>query len=295
MLDLLFDMETQDPDDVLTLCLVACHPAVRLRGVTLTPGSPAQVGLVRRVLRLLDRDDVPVGAEDPGTGKDHVSAFHHRWLGTPPPSQPDASPPDLIARTLERHPDAALLTGAPLRNLGRLLDERPEARLSRWVAQGGFAGDNVVPPEHRLPKFEGRDACPTFNFNGEPRAARRALSSGERIGRRDLVSKNVTHGVRYDREFHERLRPYRDRTAGLGLIFSGMERYLRKRPAGKLLHDPTAACVAVDRTVASWAEVEVVREESGAWGVRPAPGSRTFITVALDHERLFEIFVGEGV
>ncbi|WP_283137344.1 nucleoside hydrolase [Rhizohabitans arisaemae] len=293
MPDLIFDMETQDPDDVLTLCLVACHPAVRLRAVTLTPGSPAQTGLVRHVLRLLGREDVPVGAQDPGTGKDHVSAFHHKWLGTPPPAQPDAAPGELMARTLRNHPETILLTGAPLRNLGRLLDEHPEARLSRWVAQGGFAGDNVVPPELRLPKFAGRTTCPTFNFNGEPRAARLALSSGGRIGRRELVSKNVTHDIRYDRDFHERLRPYRDRTPGLDLLFSGMERYLRKKPGGKLLHDPAAACAAVDPAIATWAEVEIVRAEDGTWGSLPAVGSGTFITVAMDRRRLFEVLIGE--
>ncbi|GIH93289.1 nucleoside hydrolase [Planobispora siamensis] len=248
---------------------------------------------MRHVLRRLGRDDVPVGAADPGTGKEHVSAFHHRWLGTPPPEDADAAPAELIARSLREHPGAVLLTGGPLRNLGRLLDEYPQARLSRWVAQGGFAGDNVVAPEHRLPKFDGRLTCPTFNFNGDPRAARLALSSGERIGRRELVSKNVTHGVVYDRRFHERLRPLRDRSAGLSLLFEGMERYLRKKPGGKLLHDPTAACLAIDGAAASWAQVEMVRDESGAWGALPAPGSRTFITVGIDHERLFRTFVGE--
>nr|WP_184942898.1 nucleoside hydrolase [Planomonospora venezuelensis] len=292
-MDLIFDLETQDPDDVLTLCLVATHPAVRLRAVTVTPGSPAQVGLVRRVLGRLGRDDVPVGACDPGTGKDHVSAFHHRWLGTPAPAPADAGPAELTARTLRDHPEAVLLTGGPLHNLGRLLDGHPEARLSRWVAQGGFAGDNVVAPEHRLPKFDGRLTCPTFNFNGAPRAARLALSSGGRIGRRELVSKNVTHGVVYDRRFHERLRPLRDRSAGLALLFEGMEHYLRRKPGGKLLHDPTAACVAVDGAVAAWAEVEMVQDGSGAWGALPAAGSGTFITVGIDHERLFRVFTGE--
>ncbi|WP_244894058.1 nucleoside hydrolase [Planobispora rosea] len=292
-LDLLLDLETQDPDDILTLCLVATHPAVRLRAVTVTPGSPAQVGLVKLVLGRLKRHDVPVGADNPATGKDHVSAFHHRWLGSAAAAAADASPAELIARTLRHHPEATLLTGGPLRNLGRLLGEHPQARLSRWVAQGGFAGDNVVPPGHRLPKFDGRLTCPTFNFNGEPRAARLALSSGDRIGRRELVSKNVTHGVVYDRRFHERLRPVRDRSAGLALLFDGMEHYLRKKPGGKLLHDPTAACVAVDAAIATWAEVEMVQDESGAWGALPAVGSGTFITVGIDHERLFQTFVGE--
>ncbi|MEU4831984.1 nucleoside hydrolase [Streptosporangium sp. NPDC023615] len=294
MPDLILDLETQDPDDILTLCLVGGHPAIRLRAVTVTPGSPAQVGLVRHVLRLLDLDDVAVGAVDPGTGKDHVSGFHHRWLGSRRGAPPDAPPADVIAGTLRSHPGATLLTGGPPRNLGRFLGACPEVRLSRWVAQGGFAGDNVVPPEHRLPKFEGRTVCPTFNFNGAPRAALLALSSKDRIARRELVSKNVTHGVLYDREFHERLRPYRERTAGLALVFAGMEHYLRERPEGKLLHDPTAACVVLDRAIATWAEVEVIRER-GEWGVLPAAGSGTFITTSIDHERFFEVFVGENI
>ncbi|HEX2313703.1 MAG TPA: nucleoside hydrolase [Thermomonospora sp.] len=291
MLDLVFDLETQDPDDVLTLCLVAGHPAVALRAVTVTPGGPAQVALVRHVLHRLGRDDVPVGATDPGTGKDHVSAFHHRWLGVPPAAEPDAPAAALLAGTLERHPDAVLLTGGPLHTLRRLLEEHPAARLTRWVAQGGFAGDNLVPPEHRLAKFDGLLRCPTFNFNGEPTAAHLALAS-PRIARRELVSKNVTHGIRYDRELHERLRPHKDGNAGLALLFDGMERYLRKRRQGKLLHDPAAACAAVDPAVFTWAEVEPVRDGLG-WGAEPAPGSGTFITVAVDRERLFAVLTGE--
>jgi hypothetical protein len=43
--------------------------------------------------------------------------------------------------------------------------------IERWVAQGGFAGDNIVPPEYRLKKFEGKIYCPTFNFGGDSKAA----------------------------------------------------------------------------------------------------------------------------
>jgi hypothetical protein len=35
-------------------------------------------------------------------------------------------------------------------------------RIERWVAQGGFAGDELVAPEHRLPKFAGRELCETL-------------------------------------------------------------------------------------------------------------------------------------
>jgi hypothetical protein len=35
-----FDMETEDPDDALTLCVLATHPAVRLAAVTVNHGRP---------------------------------------------------------------------------------------------------------------------------------------------------------------------------------------------------------------------------------------------------------------
>ncbi|MEO3782336.1 nucleoside hydrolase [Actinocorallia sp. B10E7] len=293
MLDLCFDLETQDPDDVLTLCLVARHPRVRLRAVTVTPGSAGQVGLVRHVLRLLGREDVPVGARDPETGKEYVSGFHRRWLGGWSPAEPDGDPADVLLQVLAEHPEAVLLTGGPLRNLRLLLERGRPVRLARWVAQGGFAGDPLVPAERRLAKFDGLTACPTFNFNGEPVAALMALDDSAPIVRRELVSKNVTHGVRYDRVFHERLAPCRDRTAGLALIHQGMELYLRRRPGGKLLHDPTAACAAIDPSVADWAEARITREPGG-WAARPARGTRTFITTGLDHDRLFAVFTEGG-
>ncbi|WP_018653313.1 nucleoside hydrolase [Actinomadura flavalba] len=289
-MDLAFDLETQDPDDLLALCLVAGHPAVRLRAVTVTPGSAEQVAFVRRVLTRVGRADVPVGATDPGTGTSHVSGFHHRWLGDPGRAAPDGPAARVLADAVTGHPELTLLTGAALHNLRALLEGHPGVRLARWVAQGGFAGDNVVPPEDRLPKFAGRLTCPTFNFNGERTAARLALATG-RITRRELVSKNVTHGVRYDRALHERLRPVRDRNPGLALLHEGMEVYLRKRRDGKLFHDPAAACAAIDPSIMRWAEVEAYLE-AGEWGARPAPGSGTFISVAVDRERLVRILAG---
>ncbi|WP_254614578.1 nucleoside hydrolase [Myxococcus sp. CA056] len=285
-------METSDPDDALTLCLLATHPAVALRAVTVTPGTLAQVGMVRHLLARAGRSDVPVGARNPAAEKESLSAFHTQWLGQLPPSTPDALAHEVLALVLGRFPEATLLTGAPLQNLRLLLELHPDIKLHRWVAQGGFAGDNVVPPEHRLPKFEGRRTCPTFNFNGDPKGALLALSS-DRVGRRELVSKNVTHGLAYDGPFHERMRPYASTTPGLGLIFEAMERYLAQRPEGKLLHDPIAACAAIDPEIITWAEVEMVRQR-GEWGAELAQGTHTFISVALDSERFFQTLVGIG-
>lgn len=56
-----FDMETADPDDVMTLCMLATHPRVNLQAITVSPGGPDQVGLIKHILKLLNLE-IPVGA-----------------------------------------------------------------------------------------------------------------------------------------------------------------------------------------------------------------------------------------
>ncbi len=83
MVPVLLDMETRDPDDVLGLCLVASHPALRLVAVTVNPGTREQIGVVRALLARLGVE-VPVGARV-GQDTGAVSPFHHEWLGPVPP------------------------------------------------------------------------------------------------------------------------------------------------------------------------------------------------------------------
>ncbi len=287
MIDLVWDMETQDPDDFLTLLLLLGHPAVRLKAVTVTPGSPRQVGLVRRALAWFGRD-LPVGAYNLDHPKECVSPWHYEAYGHAEPSR-DAEPG---AEVLLRCCDAntTLLTGAPLKNLGaalRLAAQRGGTfRLGRWVAQGGFAGEGVVPPERQLEQFRGRTTCPTYNLNGDPKAALLALAAPG-IGVRRFVSKNVCHGVRYGGEMHRRFEALKDRSLSLGLIWKGMGVYLSQEPAGKKFHDPLAACCAIDEAVGTWVEVELYRQK-GEWGARPAPGSGTWIITGYDRERFLE-------
>ena len=78
MLKLVFDMETQDPDDFLCLLFFASHPRVQLKAVTLVPGSQEQVGLVRWALKQLDLPDVRIGAGNLAFDKEAVSPWHWR-------------------------------------------------------------------------------------------------------------------------------------------------------------------------------------------------------------------------
>ncbi len=50
-----FDMETADPDDSMTLAVLATHPKVHLVSVSVHPGGTDQIGVVRHILRILDR------------------------------------------------------------------------------------------------------------------------------------------------------------------------------------------------------------------------------------------------
>lgn len=297
MLDVVWDMETGDPDDFLTLLLLLGHPQVNLKAVTVTPGTPDQVGLVRRALAWFDRQ-IPVGAHnldhvpkslrdggEPEGGRHGrrgvcVSSWHYAAFGDAPPSREAAPGGEVLRAACDER--TTLVTGAPLKNLGAAM-KLPGFRVGALVVQGGFAGEGVVPPERQLAKFRGMTTCPTYNLNGDPRSAEAALVHPG-IGGRWFVSKNVCHGVVYDREVHARVAALKDRSRSLRLIWQGMDAYLRKSPEGKKFHDPLAACCAIDRSIGTWAEVELFRARGG-WGSRLSPGSGTWIITGHDHEK----------
>lgn len=299
-MDLVFDMETGDPDDFLTLALLAGRPSVNLKAVTVTPGTPHQVGLVRWGLKKLGKPEIPVGAFN----LDHkkgleaptcVSQWHWDTFGNIDPST-DALPGwEVLDKALG--PSTILVTGAPLKNLGRLIermgvrlyDRTPD--LGTLVIQGGFAGDNIVPAEHRLPKFAGRQTCPTYNLNGDPRAAEAVFQHAHWwSGGIWMVSKNVCHGVVYEADLHERLKAHPEPSEGLSLVIQAMTGYLQRHPSGKAFHDPLAAMCALDRGIGTWVEVEPYRER-GEWGSRPKEGTGIRIITSYDRERFIKALV----
>lgn len=354
-LDVVWDMETQDPDDFITLLLLLGHPRVRLKAVPVTPGSPYQIGLVRRALQWFDAK-IPVGAYNIDHPKPCVSSWHYQAYGEVPPSREAAPGAEILRRFCNE--ETTLITGGPLKNLGAAIKQEG-FRVGRLVAQGGFAGEGVVPEERQLPKFKGLATCATFNLNGDPKAALAALSYPG-IGVRRFVSKNVCHGVVYDLDMHRRIAKIKDGSRSLELIWQGMDAYLQQaqekrrvihadeqigapevlligkdgeklgvkaisealalarekgltlvevspeetppvcrllpqsqlpsipESEGKKLHDPLAACCAIDEAIGLWAEVELYREK-GKWGSRLSPGSGTWIITGYDPERFFQV------
>jgi inosine-uridine nucleoside N-ribohydrolase len=287
MIDIAFDMETSDPDDVLTLCMLSHHPQVNLRAVTITPGSRHQVGLVKHILKLLNKD-IPVGAKNINHPKECVSAFHYNWLGQIAPAEADGNGPDVLWNAQYGTSNFKIVCGASLGNLSAYSQRYvliPEA-----VIQGGFAGDNIVPPELVLEKFKGKVTCPTFNLNGDVAGALQVLAS-EKILKRTFVSKNVCHGVVYDQAMHDYMLPRRNNNPGLNLMVEGMTHYLKKN-TGKAFHDPLAACVAIDSSVCQFEEVELYRLK-GEWGSRRSDNPNARISISVDMEKFRKVIVGE--
>lgn len=320
-----FDMETGDPDDFLTLLLLLGHPRVELVGVTITPGGPDQVGLVREALKWFDTD-IPVGAfHQPdalersdvklhGEARSRVSGWHRKVYGDFPKSYEAEEGWKVLERLLG--PDTTLVTGAPLKNLGKLLLELEDSALERGLydqhshlgrlfVQGGFAGEGVVPEENQLDKFKGKVTVPTYNLNGDPKAALRVINHAGWFSDLRFISKNVCHGVYYDQTMHDAFgaaigEPYEVCTfdtepepvlsahqRSLQLIHKGMSYYLRKKPEGKKFHDPLAAACAIDPDVGEWAEVMLYRER-GQWGSYLDESSGIRIIIGYDHDRFVE-------
>lgn len=288
-LDIHFDTETGDPDDLCTLLLLIAHPEYRLRSVSVTPGTNEQVGMIKSVLQRCGVGHIPVGSAVPGYDKNCVSKFYYDWLGLFEGMPPDLDSSSLLLQSLQKWPELTLVTGAPLKGFKNLSETLP---IHRWVAQGGFAGDRVVPVEFRLDKFAGMDTCPTYNFNGDVQTAFKLLQNPN-IGERILVSKNVCHGMVYDRTFHQEMLKMKGIHPAWELLLRGMGIYLERHEGGKKFHDPLAAAVAALPDICTFREVTLYRK-GGGWGSEPSQGSGTWISIAADREKLIRFLTGAG-
>jgi inosine-uridine nucleoside N-ribohydrolase len=157
----------------------------------------------------------------------------------------------------------------------------------RWVAQGGFAGDNVVPKEFRMKKFDGMVECPTYNFGGDPKSALSALNS-KQIDSIMLVSKNVCHSVVYDITLHLKMkkllkeRKNNEKETGLDLLVEGMEIYLKKK-GEKKFHDPLAAMCMLNPSICKFEKVTLEKNKNN-WSSKLSKNSNTEISISVDIE-----------
>jgi pyrimidine-specific ribonucleoside hydrolase len=96
--------------------------------------------------------------------------------------------------------------------------------------------------------------------------------------------------VVWDRALHAAIARLDAPTLGVRLMHEAMGVYLREHPEGKLMHDPLAACAAIDSGIIDWVEIEPTYA-AGRWGSQLAPGSGTFISVDVDHTAFLRTLV----
>lgn len=320
--EVVFDMETNDPDDVICLIFLASHPFVKLKAVTITPGSTKQVGLVRWLLQRLGKiigRDIRLGAGDINHPKPAVSPWHKEaFFGNN--EIPLSSEAEVAWQVLDDECDESttLITGGPLLNVAEAIKQVGDNFVvGTWLAQGGFAGsnDDLVAPEDDL--FQGRSHYLTTNFgreygSDESLAAKTALDH-KGFEQRLLVSKNVCHHHSncFTQEQFDRLArnlqsagipsvtpaamaifpvPNNDKDRywlGQSLLLLGMRNIL-----GKLMHDPLAAMVVLDpRIISRWAEVNMTQKEDSTWGATRRDYSNTFISLRHNPELFWKVFL----
>jgi pyrimidine-specific ribonucleoside hydrolase len=262
------DIETGDPDDLWTLAFMSTHPKFDLQGVTVYPGGRDQIGLVKKVLQLCGRDDVPVGANVRDDGKARVGKYYFNWLGKIEPCDPDEDVVGVFAQTQ----GGDLLTGGPLSNIKAMVGSTniSDVKLfKRWTLQGGYVGCNIQLPEFTIPKFVGLDAVPTFNLNGDPKAAQYLLVSHDNCAEEiQMVGKNVCHGFWISKDNsarHTLSQIPKGKHQGLDVMLSGMEKYCEKKPEGKAAHDILAALLHIAPLHGKWVNGSPFRRK-GKWG-----------------------------
>lgn len=288
------------------LALMATHPRIDLRGVTVVPGGRDQIGLAKKVLSLVGRSDILVGADVKDDGKERVGKYYTDWLGKIEPCDPDCDVLGVICgnwngndykdvdkgieifiERIEELKECYLLTGAALTNIAAMADEwetiKPWEHLKdpmfkEWVCQGGFVGSNIVPKEKQLDKFAGKITCPTYNLNGNPKAALSLLGSNS-FGQIRMVGKNVCHGFVFDADDAKSITL--GKHTGLDLMVDGLNVYCNKKPQGKAMHDILAALMLLDPEYGEWVDGEPFREK-GLWGFRSGGSVKALIGVDKD-------------
>lgn len=131
----------QDIDDLLAMWFALLRPELDVVAITtVTHPSDGRARLAKRLLRLLDRGEVPVGAgfelplrrvapeEWQAITANLGQSMNHACFAEPADERdrPDADAVDLIIRTVERFPNEVILACiAPLTNIASALRRRP--------------------------------------------------------------------------------------------------------------------------------------------------------------------------
>jgi purine nucleosidase len=249
-----------DVDDCLALAVMLGSPELRLEGVTCVYGDVAlRARMVRKLLRLAGRDDIPVmaGAERPLLGLRPVYWPGHEGVGLLEESDAQLAPTpehavDYIVRSVMESPgEMHLLAIGPLTNVAQafLRESRLAENLAHLTIMGGAVRG---PSSQHLWYAEHNIVC-------DPEAAHIVLSSGAPM---TLVPLDVTTRTKIRIADVERVRSLG--TSFHEAVARQVELYPRFAEAGEtFLHDPLAVGVVIEPQLVDFVPLHVEVETHG--------------------------------
>lgn len=230
MNNVIFDMETGDPDDLITLLMLLNQPDVNLKAITCYEGSSIQIGLIEHVVSLSGKS-IPIAGWN--SEDKELSPYYYEVVGQWKPSLSKINPVELLAKELTE--DTYLLTGAPLTNIAEFLSHNPDKIISKMTTQGGYLG-YLVPEEKRLEKFKNRTSIRTYNLTNDTDAFN-TVNYSTQIKDLTYVTKDLCHGFLYTPEIHEKIHFKDDEVSKI--LAKALGFYAQKKVA-KAMHDPLA-------------------------------------------------------
>ncbi|WP_332687364.1 nucleoside hydrolase [Devosia sp.] len=229
-------------DDAVAILFALASGRFDILGLTTVAGN---IGLERTtsnaggLLAVMDRSDIPViSGASTAMLRDNIDAIVIHGVDglrgiTLPPTTVTAQTGavEWLAETLLTAPSGSIdiLALGPLTNIGRLVNEHPEAagRIGQLIAMGGA----IVEPGNAGPASE-------FNFASDPEATAVVLRSDIKT---TIVPLDVTRRVRADRAYVEALRGSLAGDTAADILTA----YLLDDKQSRPLHDPCVMLLAV--------------------------------------------------
>jgi pyrimidine-specific ribonucleoside hydrolase len=290
-------------DDALAITLALARPELDLLALTTVAGNAPLAATTRnalRVLTLLGRTDVPVGAGAPAPliRPLHVAANVHGLSGLDGADLPEPAMAaqeihaiELIRTTLERSPGpVTLIPTGPLTNIALLIRTYPGIveRIERICLMGGAVGEGNT------------TASAEFNIWADPEAAAIVFEAGRPV---TMIGLDVTHQAIVTAADAARMAALGNRT---GQVFADLleffGRFHRERYGwdGSPVHDAVAvahvALPGLVETQPSRVDVETVSELTRGRTVADVRGLsgrpvNAEVGLAIDRARFVDLLV----
>lgn len=265
-----------DPDDFFAITYLLAA-GVDIAAIVITPGDPDQIAIARLITTTLGLD-IPIGVSKLARAKLSSGSIHHDLLkqyGRSLQEEPDGLGVDIIKRLIRPATEAFII--GPVSSIGAFLKENPSG-FARATMQGGFAPYSLHRSAAPVAGFEGKHYMPTFNLNGDRKAAETFLNAPIR---RQMVGKNVCHAVLFDKA---RFATFTSSTNPAAALFHQAANLYFTHHDSKKFHDPIAAVCHLHPEVGTWFKGKSVKERDG-WTTVPGEDD---VLVDLDHDKAWE-------